>query len=64
MEAERNADRLSEGNSDDQAIPGDGEAENENLRAAIHNNSLTQSLERALAQALEDETLREASMAQ
>lgn len=64
MEAERNANHLAEGDPDDQATPGNGEAGNENLRAAIHNNSLTQSLERALAQALEDETLREASMAQ
>lgn len=64
MEAERHADRLAEGDPDDQVIPGDGEAENENLRALTHIYSLTPSLERALAQALEDETLGEASMAQ
>ncbi len=64
MEAARTAGRLSEGNADFQATPGDGEAENENVRAPTKIYSLTPSLERALAQALEDETCREACMAQ
>jgi hypothetical protein len=66
MEAERNANRLAQGDADDQATPGDGKAEYGNLRAPTRSNiaSLTPSLERALAQVLEDEALREVSMAQ
>jgi hypothetical protein len=62
MEAERNANHLAEGDPDDQATPGNGEAGNENLRAPTTIHSLTPSLERALEYALEEEAFREAFM--
>jgi hypothetical protein len=44
MEAERNANRLAEGDPDDQATAGDGEAENGNLRASTRIASLIRAL--------------------
>jgi hypothetical protein len=71
MEAERNANRLSDGNPDDQATFGYDvtgvsftRAICVALGAPTNIDSLTPSLERALAQALEDKTLREASVEQ